>query len=138
MIGRGDEAYIYPDRLCRSDSLELTLLQDAQKHRLALLWQITDLIEKQCSPIFPLESAELSSEGPSEDPFSCPNSSLSIKFGLNAAQLTSTNGFLARLLAHDFPLSLRELPETARGSREYRGVLPQAVRRLSSKLPVSR
>jgi hypothetical protein len=39
------------------------------------------------------------------------------------------------LLALDLPLSLRELPETARGGREYRGVLPQAVRRFSFKLP---
>ena len=29
MIGGGDEAYIYLDRLCPSNSLELTLLQDA-------------------------------------------------------------------------------------------------------------
>jgi hypothetical protein len=39
------------------------------------------------------------------------------------------------LLALDLPLSLRELPETARGGREYRGLLPQAVRRFASKLP---
>lgn len=38
------------------------------------------------------------------------------------------------LLALDLPLSLRETPQTAR-SREYRGVLPQAVRRFSFKLP---
>src|SRR5262249_12354740 len=34
----------------------------------ALLRQITDLIEKQRSPVRPLESAELSSEGPGEGP----------------------------------------------------------------------
>jgi len=39
------------------------------------------------------------------------------------------------LLALDLPLSLRELSGVARGSREYRGVLPHAVRRFSSKLP---
>jgi hypothetical protein len=39
------------------------------------------------------------------------------------------------LLALDLPLSLRELPQTARGSREYRGVLPQAIRKFCAKLP---
>lgn len=38
------------------------------------------------------------------------------------------------LLALDLPLSLRELPKTARGSREYRGVLAQAVRKFCAKL----
>ena len=32
------------------------------------------------------------------------------------------------MLALDLPLSLRETPQTARGGRVYRGVLPQAVR----------
>src|SRR5262245_21253167 len=34
------------------------------------------------------------------------------------------------------PMSLRETPQTARG-HEYCGVLPQAVRRFSSKLPAA-
>src|SRR5262245_28630087 len=59
MIGRGNEAYIYFDHLRPSDPLELALLQDAQKHSLARLRQIADLIEKQCSSVCSLESAEL-------------------------------------------------------------------------------
>src|SRR5262245_10184578 len=38
------------------------------------------------------------------------------------------------LLTLDLPLSLRETSQMARGGREYRGLLPQAVRRFSSKL----
>jgi hypothetical protein len=45
-IGCGDNAYIYLDRLCPSNSLELAFLQDAQKCRLALRGQIADLIEE--------------------------------------------------------------------------------------------
>jgi hypothetical protein len=69
MVSRGNQTYIYLDHLCPSDPLELAFLQDAQKHRLALRRQITDLIEKLRSPIRPLESAELASEGSGESPF---------------------------------------------------------------------
>jgi len=59
LIGCGNQAYIYIDRLCSSDSLEVTFLQDALKHRLALSWQIIDLIEKQCSSVCLLKAADL-------------------------------------------------------------------------------
>ncbi len=39
------------------------------------------------------------------------------------------------LLALDLPLSLRESPQSARSGRKYSGLLPQAVRRFSLKLP---
>jgi hypothetical protein len=116
MIGRGNQTYIYFDRFRHPDSFELTFLQNAQKHRLAWLWQITDFIEKQCSTVRPLKSAGLASEAPVKAPFSCPNNSLSIKFGLNAAQLTSTKGFCARLPALCMPCATNSLPATATSS----------------------
>jgi hypothetical protein len=39
------------------------------------------------------------------------------------------------MLALDLPQSLRQFDSSAHGSREYKGVLPQAVRRFSIKLP---
>jgi hypothetical protein len=79
MIGRGDQADIYLDRICPSNPLKFTFLQDAQKHRPALPGQITDLIKKQHSPFALSNRPGLRARAPVKAPFSCPNNSLSIK-----------------------------------------------------------
>ena len=57
-IGRSDDSHINSDRLCSSDSLKFSLLQDPQESDLGIRRKFTHLIQKDRAPIGLFKTAE--------------------------------------------------------------------------------
>ena len=82
-------------RLDAADPLEGLLLQHAHDLALGLERHVGDLVEEQRAAVRPLEDADLARRAVARR-FSVPNSSISSRSGRIVAQLTATNGPLAR------------------------------------------
>src|SRR5215475_1106678 len=97
MICRGNQAYIYLDRLRPTDSLEFAFLQRAQKKRLALWWQIADIIEEQRSAVCSLEQAGLARGGSGERTFLVSEQLTLDQIGIYRRAVDSDERFLSAI-----------------------------------------
>jgi len=65
-IGGGDHANIDGNRFRTADALDLSFLQHTQKLGLQGQWHLTDLVQKNCSPMRLLEQAHAGIHGSCE------------------------------------------------------------------------
>ena len=68
-VGRRDNSNIDSNRLCSSDSLELSLLQNSQERDLCVGWKFTDLIKEDRAAVRLFESAKAPLRRPSKSSF---------------------------------------------------------------------
>ena len=95
-VARRDQPDVDLDRLGAAQTLELSLLQDAEQLDLRRRVEVTDLIQKQGAAVGQLKAPFLAAFGASERPLLVAEQlGLDQRVG-NAAQLTLTNGFFAR------------------------------------------
>ena len=99
------------DRLLAADALEPALLEHAQELGLQAERELADLVEEQRAADRPSRTGPaFFSVAPVNAPFSWPNSSLSIRLSVSAAQLTATHGPFARRLARWIARATISLP----------------------------
>ena len=92
-VGRGDYARVALERVGPTHPLESSFVQHPQQLALRRARQLGDLVEEEGSSSQPARSdLAARSVAPVKDPFSWPNSSLSTRVSVIAAQFTSTNG----------------------------------------------
>ena len=93
--GRGDDAHVDLHLVGAADALEGLLDQHAQDLVLGLARHVGDLVDEQRAAMRLLERADLAPSCPSTGA-STPNSSISMRSGIIAAALMTTNGPLTR------------------------------------------